>query len=196
MERIVFLDRDSLHANLRRPAFAHEWRDYPATAAQEAVARLHEDTVAIVNKVPLRQDTLAQLPGLRMIAVCATGTDNVDVEFCRARGIAVANVRNYAVHSVPEHVFMLILALRRNLIAFRADVRDGLWQRAEQFCLFTQPIRDLHGATLGIVGRGVLGAAVGRLGQAFGMRVLYAEHKGADAVRAGYTAFETVLGES
>ncbi|OGI48107.1 MAG: glycerate dehydrogenase [Candidatus Muproteobacteria bacterium RBG_16_65_34] len=196
MERIVFLDRDSLHANLRRPAFAHEWRDYPATAAQEAVARLHEATVAIVNKVPLRQDTLAQLPGLRMIAVCATGTDNVDVEFCRARGIAVANVRNYAVHSVPEHVFMLILALRRNLIAFRADVRDGLWQRAEQFCLFTQPIRDLHGATLGIVGRGVLGAAVGRLGQAFGMRVLYAEHKGADAVRAGYTAFETVLGES
>lgn len=196
MECIVFLDRDSLHADLRRPAFAHEWRDYPATAASEVVARLREATVAISNKVPLRKDTLAQLPTLRMIAVCATGTDNVDIDYCRAQGIAVANVRNYAVHSVPEHVFMLILALRRNLIAFRADVRGGLWQRAEQFCLFTQPIRDLHGATLGVVGRGVLGAAVGRLGQAFGMRVLYAEHKGADAVRAGYTAFEAVLAES
>lgn len=196
MERIVFLDRDSLHADLRRPAFAHEWRDYPAMAASEVVARLREATVAISNKVPLRKDTLAQLPGLRMIAVCATGTDNVDIGYCRAQGIAVANVRNYAVHSVPEHVFMLILALRRNLIAFRADVRAGLWQRAEQFCLFTQPIRDLHGATLGVVGRGVLGAAVGRLGQAFGMRVLYAEHKGANVVRAGYTAFEAVLAES
>ena len=85
---------------------------------------------------------------------------------------------------------MLMLALRRNLLAWRQDLQNGLWQQAEQFCLFTQPMNDLHGSTLGIVGSGVLGQAVRKLAEAFGMHVLLAEHKGAGTVRAGYTAFD------
>jgi glycerate dehydrogenase len=91
---------------------------------------------------------------------------------------------------------MLMLALRRNLLAFRADLRNGEWQRAEQFCLFTHPVRDLHGSTLGIVGHGAIGKAVGRIAQAFGMKVLLAEHKCATDLRPGYTDFETVLRQS
>jgi len=75
-------------------------------------------------------------------------------------------------------------------------VTNGLWQKAEQFCLFTRPIGDLHGSTLGVVGRGTLGQATAKLGEAFGMRVLIAEHKGAAQTRPGYTSFETVLAES
>jgi glycerate dehydrogenase len=91
---------------------------------------------------------------------------------------------------------MLMLALKRQLLAYRAAVQAGAWQRAAQFCLMDHPIEDLHGATLGIVGGGALGSAVRRLAEAFGMRVLLAGRKGAATARAGYTPFETVLAES
>jgi glycerate dehydrogenase len=116
--------------------------------------RLRDATIAIINKVPMPAETLAQLPKLRLIAVAATGTDIVDKDYCRVKGITVVNIRDYAFNTVPEHVFALIFALRRNLIAYREDVRNGAWQRAEQFCFFTHPIRDVAGSTLGIVGFG------------------------------------------
>ena len=196
MEKIVFLDSDSIIADIRHPSFHHQWEEYPATPADQIVARLMEATVAITNKVPLRRETLEQLPKLKMVAAAATGTDNVDIACCRERGIVVSNIRNYSVHTVPEHVFMLMLALRRNLLAFRADLRNGEWQRADQFCLFTHPVRDLHGSTLGLIGHGPIGQAVEQIALAFGMKVLIAEHKGAAEVRPGYTAFDTVLQES
>ena len=93
---IVFLDRGSLIATVRPPAFAHRWRDYPATQPHEVVVRLRGASIAVTNKVPLRADAIAQLPDLKMIAVAATGTDNVDLAACRARGIVVANIRNYS----------------------------------------------------------------------------------------------------
>ncbi len=131
-----------------------------------------------------------------MIAVAATGYDVVDVHACQARGIVVANVRGYAVNTVPEHAFALILALRRSLIGYRQDVIAGEWQRAGQFCFFNHPIRELRGSTLGIMGEGAIGQAVARLGQAFGMRTLYAAHKGVQGLGPLYTPFEQVLEES
>jgi glycerate dehydrogenase len=194
--RVVFLDRSTIEADIRPPAFPHEWTDYALTDPGEIVPRLAEATIAVVNKVPMRADTLAQLPRLRAIAVCATGTDNVDLDYCRSHGIPVSNIRGYGVHAVPEHVFMLTLALRRNLLAYRRDVRDGRWQQAPFFCLFDHPIRDLHGSRLGVVGRGGLGEAVARLGEAFGMKVWFAERKGAASQRPGYVAFDRVIAES
>lgn len=196
MEKIVFLDCTSIIADIRRPAFSHQWEEYPATSAEQTVARLADATIAITNKVLLRRETLEQLPRLKMVAVAATGTDNVDIACCRERGIVVSNIRNYSVHTVPEHVFMLMLALRRNLLAFRDDLRNGAWQKSEQFCLFTHPLRDLFGSTLGIIGHGAIGKAVEQIALAFGMKVLLAEHKGVTEVRAGYTAFDTVLRDS
>ena len=196
MEKIVFLDRDSIIADVRRPAFAHEWAEYPATKADQTFARLKDATIAISNKVLLQREVLEKLPNLKMIAVAATGVNNVDVDYCRERGIVVSNIRNYSVNTLPEHVFMLMLALRRNLLAFREDVCNGEWQRADQFCLFTHPVSDLFGSTLGIIGNGAIGKAVGKIALAFGMKVLIAEHKGAVNIRAGYTPFETVLRQS
>lgn len=196
MERIVFLDRSTVIANVRQPAFPHQWEEHPATSAEQVLARLRDATIAITNKVHLRRETLAQLPRLKMVAVSATGTDNVDIDYCKERGIVVSNIRNYAAHTVPEHVFMLMLALRRNLLAFREDVQKGEWQKATQFCLFTHPVRDLHGSTLGIMGGGSIGKSVALIAQAFGMKVLFAEHKGVVDVRPGYSAFDTVLRES
>lgn len=195
-QHIVFLDRNTLIVNMRKPSFAHRWQDFEQTKPEQVLAHLKDATIAITNKVKLSGETLAQTPQLKMIAAAATGTDNIDLAYCRAHGIVVSNIRNYAVHTLPEHVFMLMLALRRNLLAWRQDVQNGLWQQADQFCLFTQPINDLYGSTLGIVGYGGLGKAVQKLAEAFGMKILVAEHKGASVVREGYTDFDTVIAES
>jgi glycerate dehydrogenase len=193
--RVVFLDRATIgpSVGLRRPEFRHEWIEHEATAADQVPERLAGATIAITNKVPIREAALAELPDLKMIAVAATGYDVVDVAACRERGIVVANVRGYAVTSVPEHTFALILALRRSLIGYRADVMAGEWQKAGQFCFFNHPIEDLRGATLGIIGEGTIGQAVARLGQAFGMRTLYAAHKGVEGLGPLYTPFPEVL---
>lgn len=174
--RVVFLDRATLKATIRPLSFAVQYTEYEGTEAADLLPRLKGAAVAIVNKVPLRAASLEQLPELKLIAVAATGVDNVDVAYCRQAGIAVANVQNYAVHTVPEHAFALILALRRNLFAYSKDVESGAWNRSSQFCLRTHGISDLHGATLGIVGAGAIGRATAVLGAAFGMRVLYAAH--------------------
>jgi glycerate dehydrogenase len=145
---------------------------------------LRDATIALTNKVRLGAAELAQLPRLKMIALAATGHDIIDLAACRERGIAVSNIRHYAVHSVPEHVFALILALRRRLLEYRAEVERGRWQQAEQFCFFDHPIRDLHGSTMGIVGAGSLGQATTTLATAFGMRVMFAEHASSRATAA------------
>lgn len=191
--RIVQLEGESLIADLRRPAFAHEWIEHPKSAVADVIERLAGADIAITNKVPIPAAAVDALPQLKMIAISATGTNNVDLDACRQRGIIVSNIRGYAEHTVPEHVFALLLALSRNLIAWRETLLAGGWQRAEQFCLFDHPIRDLHGATLGLIGSGSLGNGVARLAEAFGMRVLRAEHRGATRIRPGYTAFAEVL---
>ncbi len=193
MHRIVFLERDSVIADVRRPGFAHQWTEYPQSQPAELEARLSDATIAIVNKLQIDADLLARLPSLQLIAVTATGTNNVDLAACRARGIAVMNIRGYAAHTVPEHVFALLLALSRNVLAYREAVAAGRWQHSRQFCLHDYPIRDLYGATLGVIGGGSLGSGVIRLADAFGMRVLRAERKSASVLRDGYTAFAEVL---
>jgi glycerate dehydrogenase len=193
---VVFLDRASLKAQVREPMQAERYVEHQATASAEVVQRLAGATVAITNKVPLRAETLAQLPQLKMIAVAATGYDVIDVPYCREHGIAVANIRNYAVHTVPEHAFALILALRRNLLAYRADVEAGEWQRSEQFCFFTHSIGDLHGSTLGIVGEGAIGQGTAAIARGFGMKLLFADHEPPKMDGIEFTPLDQVIAES
>jgi glycerate dehydrogenase len=194
--RVVFLDRASLKATLRALSFAADYVEYQKTAEHEIVARLAGATVAIVNKVPMRAATLKQLPDLKMIAVAATGYDVVDVAYCQEHGIVVANIRNYAIHTVPEHAFAMILALRRNLLSYRADVEAGVWNKSEQFCFFTHDIGDLYGATLGIIGEGAIGQATAAIGRAFGMRVLFADHAPPKMDGIAFTPHDQVLAQS
>jgi glycerate dehydrogenase len=193
MHRVVFLDRDSVKANVRRPRCAESYVEHDKTAAADVVERLRDATVAIVNKVQMREATLAQLPNLKLIAMAATGYDCVDIESCRRRGIAVANIRNYAVHTVPEHAFMMLLALRRNLLAYRHDVEHGVWQKSDQFCFLTHPIGDLHGSTIGIFGEGAIGQGTAAIARGFGMKVLFADHEPPKAPGVQFTPFDEVI---
>ncbi len=195
MTRIVFLDRGTMGPlkQLVRPAFAHEWIEYDRTRPDEVVERLANCNIAISNKVPIRRDSIARLPYLKMIAIPATGYDAFDIGACVERGIVVSNVRGYAVNTVPEHTFALILSLRRSLVGFRGDVIAGKWQEADQFCFFSHPISDLSGAVMGVFGEGAIGQRVAKLGEAFGMRTLFGAHKGTSGLGPLYTPFDEVL---
>ena len=193
---IVFLERDALEATVRRPAFAHKWSEHQGIAPAALVATLYDATIAVVNKIPLRAEALGQLPKLEFVAISATGTDNVDLDYCAKNGIAVSNIRNYAVHTVPEHTFALILALRRSLFGYVRDVKDGCWQRSDRFCLAGHPINDIYGSTIGIIGEGVLGQSVATMARAFGMRVLFADHPPPKAPDVEFTPLDDVLREA
>lgn len=196
MEHIVFVERGSVEATVRRPSFSHTWEEHGRVAPDELVACLANATIAIVNKTPLAAAAIERLPRLRLVALAASGTDNIDIAACRGRGIVVSNIRDYAVHTVPEHAFLLILALRRNLLAYRQDVACGLWQKSEQFCLSGHPISDLHGSTIGIFGEGAIGQGVARIARGFGMRVLFADHAPPKAAGVEFTPADAVLAQS
>ena len=194
--RTVFLDKESLPVSLRPPRCSSPYLEYPHTAAHELVARLEGAPIAITNKAPLRAAELAQLPDLRLIAVAATGYDCVDLDYCRTRGIAVTNVRGYAQHTVPEHVFALLLALRRNLAQYGTLATDGSWQRSRQFGCYGPPIHDLHGSLLGVVGQGSIGRATAKLADGFGMRVAFAGRPSQTTAQAGRVPLRQLLTEA
>jgi glycerate dehydrogenase len=173
--KIVFLDRDTIGPGItiRRPDFEHEWTEYGKTTPDEVVGRLRGARIAVTNKVRITRDSVVALADLQMIAVAATGVDVIDLDACSEREIVVSNVRGYATNTVPEHTFALILSLMRNLSQYREEVLDLRWQREGQFTFFNRPIRDLAGATLGVIGAGSIGRSVGQVGRAFGMRVLF-----------------------
>lgn len=193
--RIVFLDRATIapQIRLRAPSFDHEWVEHDDTAPEQVVERLAGARIAVTNKVAICSEMLARLPALKLIAVAATGTDCIDKAACARHDVAVSNIRGYAVNTVPEHTLALMLALRRNLVAYRQDVIAGRWQASGRFCFFDHPIRDLAGARLGIVGEGVLGQRVAALARAFGMVPLFAAHKSREGMGPLYTPWMEVM---
>lgn len=196
MQTIVFLDRGTVTVPFRKPSFAHEWLDYAHTAPEETIERLRDATIAVTNKVKLRETELSELPKLKFIAITATGFDNVDLAACRQRKILVANVPGYARQSVPEHVLMLILALRRNLPAYQKAVKAGRWQHSAQPTVNDILVEDLFGTTLGLIGYGDLAKGVEGLARAFGMNILIAERKGVQIAQPGRVVFEEALRRS
>jgi glycerate dehydrogenase len=144
----------------------------------EVGARVANCDIAIVNKIKVDADAIREAKRLKLIALVATGSDNVDLAAAKERGVAVANIRDYCSVSLSQHVFALVLSLTQQINHFDALVRRGAWQQSRTFALFDYPIRELTGRTLGIVGWGTLGQAVARLGEAFGMRVIVAARLG------------------
>lgn len=169
---IVFLDRETLGADVRKPGFAHRYIEHDATSPEQVVERLEGATICITNKVRIERDALERLPELKLIAVAATGTDVIDKAAAKDHGVTVINIRNYAFNTVPEHVVALMFALRRNLLAYANDVRAGKWQDARQFCFLDHPIRDIAGSTIGIVGFGAIGKQIAKRAEGLGMTVL------------------------
>ncbi|MWQ14968.1 2-hydroxyacid dehydrogenase [Glaesserella parasuis] len=196
MLNIVFLDRTGIPAthNIPCPSFPHNWIEYDRTSAEETYERAKDADIVITSKVLFGRELLAKLPKLKLIAITATGTNNIDLVAAKELGIAVKNVTGYSSVTVPEHVLGMIFSLKHSLMSYHHDqVTSDRWATCGQFCYVDYPITDVRGSTLGVFGKGCLGTEVGRLAELVGMKVLYAEHKGATTIRDGYTPFEEVL---
>ena len=193
---IVVLDRDTL---VKRPfdlPFEYTLREYPHTAPHETAERIAGAHIVVSNKVHIDASHIAANPQLKLIAVAATGYNNIDVAAAHAAGVVVCNIRAYGNESVAEHAFMLMISLMRQLPAYQRDVSAGVWQQSPFFCHFGAPMRDLNGKTLAIFGRGNIGQMLARYAQAFNMTVLFGEHKHATHTRQGYTPFAQALAQA
>jgi glycerate dehydrogenase len=185
--RAIFLDYATVSFNgdldpaaLLRAMPGLELRDH--TAQPDVAGAIAGAEVALVNKLRITREVMEAAPALELIALAATGTNNVDLEAARERGVAVCNLRDYCTASVVQHVFAMLLTLTQRLREYDALVRSGAWQRGEQFCLLDYPIRELAGRRLGIVGFGTLGRGVAHAARAFGMEVLVANRPGGERV--------------
>lgn len=194
--RGVFLDAGSLGQAVldMRPLEREgiDWAYYDATSPAVVVERITSADIVITNKVVLDGKSLTEADQLKLVCVAATGTNNVDVEAAKQRGIAVCNVRGYATPSVVEHVFALLLSLMRHVPDYHRAVQAGRWQKSAHFSFLDFPIHELNGKILGIVGYGELGRAVAKVAEAFGMGILIAE-RSARAPRPGRVALSELL---
>ena len=166
---------------------------YDDTDHNQLADRIADAEMVLGNKIVMSDSVLEGAPNLRFIGLTATGTDNVDLAAAKRRGIAVCNIRAYCTQSVAEHVFGCLLNFAHNLDTYVADVRDGAWQEAENFCMLTYPIRELSAMTLGIVGYGELGKGVARIAKAFNMEVLVAARPGSETVPEGRVSMADLL---
>ena len=145
---------------------------FDRTPAKQAMERAHGAAIALTNKTPLPADVLRQLPELRYIGVLATGYNIVDVEAARRQGITVTNIPTYGTDSVAQFVFALLLELCHNVGLHAGEVRAGAWARSPDWSFWRSPLMELAGKTMGIVGLGRIGRAVGRIADAMGMEVM------------------------
>lgn len=185
MTHAVFLDHSSLDlGDLDLSGLRESFSRldvHASTTSEQVVERLQGASVAISNKVVLDAAVIQACPELKLILVAATGTNNIDLQAARARGIVVSNCQGYGTPSVAQHTLALLLALATRLPDYQRAVADGKWSQAKQFCLLDFPIVELEGKTLGLLGHGELGGAVARLAEAFGMRVLMGQLPGRPA---------------
>lgn len=192
----VFLDLDTLASGdldlSPLEELLPDTKFHPYTDDDQALERIGDAEIVLLNKVHLSAQVIERAPRLRCICLAATGTDNVDLVAAKARGVAVYNARDYGSQSVGEHTLAMMLALVRRLPEYRDSVRAGQWSQSHMPFLLDYPIGELYGKCLAIIGHGVLGGTVARMAECFGMRVIIAERRGR-AVRAGRVAFEEAL---
>ena len=194
--KAVFLDYDTMGPGLDlEPLYAvtPDLTIYDGTADDEVAERIAGAEIVFTNKIGLTQELLSSAPKLKLVALTATGTDNVDLGQAEKSGIAVANIRDYCTNSVVEHVFGTLLMLTRSLPGYRETVAAGDWQDSDNPVLFSHPIRELSAMTLGIVGYGSLGKGVAAVGRAFDMKVIVSARPGSNEIPEGRVSFDEVL---
>ena len=177
---IVFLDEYTLGgADLTRLHELGRYTGYSTTAPDEVADRCRDAEIVITNKVVMRRQTLAALPGLRLICIAATGMNNIDLDAAAELGIVVRNAAGYSTHSVAETTLGAAIALRRHIVYYDRYVKSGAYSAAGQQFHFAKPTHQLYGSKWGIVGLGAIGHEVARLAAAFGCEVRYTSTSGA-----------------
>jgi glycerate dehydrogenase len=180
--RAVFLDYDTVsNGDLNTSGLTGAMPDlffFGSTDDAQVAGRIDEAEIVLLNKFELTREHLSGARRLKLIALAATGTDNVDLAAARERGIGVCNVRGYCASSVMQHVWAMVLGLTQHVHEFTQLAKSGAWARSEVLTVLAHPIRELSGRTFGIVGWGELGRSAAKAAHAFGMQVVIANRPG------------------
>ena len=169
---------------------------YGETSPDQVCERIKDADIIILNKTVIGKAEIDAAPNLKMIALWATGYNNIDVAYARERGIDVCNAGSYSTNAVAQQVFAYILAHASRVTEYDADVKNGDWIRSRLFCFFSRPTYELEGKTLGIFGFGTIGARVADIGKAFGMRVIATNRSKKSYDGVEFVDFDTLLAES
>ena len=173
--KLVILERNSAGTDVDVSCFEKfgEVTCYPNTVAANTAERVKDADIILANKAPLNESTLKDAPNVKLICLLATGFDNVDLAYCRSRGIKVTNVVNYCTSTVAQHTLLLALALSEKITFYDDYVKSGAYSAQDRFSNFDRTFYDLEGKTWGIIGMGTIGRRVAGLAQAFGCRVIF-----------------------
>ncbi len=197
--KIVVLERDSAGRDIDMSRFQKlgEVTYYPNTIAPEVAGRVKDADIIIGNKAPLNEETLREASNVKLICLFATGFDNVDLEYCKSRGIKVANVVKYCTSAVAQHTVLLALALMEKLAFYDDYVKSGAYSSQDRFSNFDRPFHELEGKTWGIVGMGTIGRRVAKMAEAFGCKVIFYSASGrSSCTEYDRVEFDTLLAES
>lgn len=163
---------------------------YDLTTPEEVAERVKEMDVVITNKVVLNETNLKEASSLKMIALFATGYNNIDIDYTKKRGIAVANVAGYSTESVAQHTFAMLLHMIEHLGQYDEYVKSKAYSDSQTFTYIAWPFHEIKGKRLGIIGLGEIGKAVARIGEAFGMEIVYYSTSGQNRSGVGYERLE------
>lgn len=181
--KLVVLERNSVGTDVDVSCFERfgEVEYYPNTVAENTAERVKDADIVIANKAPMNESTLKDAPDVKLICLFATGFDNVDLDYCKSRGIKVANVVNYSTAAVVQHTLMLALALEEKLAFYDDYVKSDTYANQDRFSNFDRPFGEFEGKTWGIVGMGNIGRGVARVAQALGCKVIFYSASGNSA---------------
>ena len=173
--KLVVLERNRVGTDVDVSCFERfgEVEYYPNTVAENTAERVKDADIVIANKAPMNESTLKDAPDVKLICLFATGFDNVDLDYCKSRGIKVANVVNYSTAAVVQHTLMLALALEEKLAFYDDYVKSDTYANQDRFSNFDRPFGEFEGKTWGIVGMGNIGRRVARVAQALGCKVIF-----------------------
>lgn len=197
--KIVILERNSvgLDVSVDRIGTLGEVTIYPNTTGADIKEKITDAEIIVANKAPLNADTLKDAPNVRLICEFATGYDNVDLAYCKNRGIKVANVVNYSTDAVTQHTFALCFYVLEKLRHYDEYVKSGAYGAQDRFSNFDVPFTELAGKTWGIVGMGNIGRKVAAIACAFGCKVIFYSASGnSTCTEYERVDFDTLLKES
>lgn len=197
--KVVFLDRNTIGFDIDVSIFKDfgELEEHSSCSREECKKYIKEADVVIFNKTVMDKDMLENAPNVKLLCVTATGYDNIDIEYCKSRGIAVCNVKGYSTPAVVQHTFAMALYVLEKISYYDGYVKSGEYCKAEGFSNFDERYWELQGKTWGIVGLGNIGKGVANVAKAFGCRVIYFSASGNNCSdEYERVDFDTLLRES
>lgn len=196
--KIVILERNSVGPDVSVDAINEfgEVTAYTDTTAETVAERITDADIVIANKMPLNESTLSGAGNVKLICEFATGYDNIDIEYCRKRGIAVCNVSGYSTEAVVQHTFALFFYLSENLPYYDEYVKSGAYASQPMFTHYDRHFTELSGKTWGIAGMGSIGSRVAEVASAFGAHVIHYSTSGSKSDKYEQVSFDELLSRS